>query len=153
MIISPTLALAALALPTLPPTINISSRYHALAILCYDPRYASHKPDLSDCAAIIGHNIAKPPMAGRVRSFARNPTATQLLLPHTWRTERGECNVTIDIPYIPGRIEEVAQASMLDIKRAAFEVFMECVSGADQLGGFMQIGRNMNLQVSVEAGN
>ncbi|KAL8762010.1 MAG: hypothetical protein Q9184_001927 [Pyrenodesmia sp. 2 TL-2023] len=154
MIISPTLALAALALPTSSPLTKPPSSYRALDILCYDSRYASHKPDPIDCATIIGHRIAYPPMATLVRSFARNPTATQYGLPHTWRTAQGECNVTIDIPSTPGETAwEVAEASMLDIKRGAFEVFAACVSGADQLGGLMQIGRKMNLQVRVEAGD
>ncbi|KAI4175745.1 MAG: hypothetical protein LQ346_008009 [Caloplaca aetnensis] len=155
------LALAAFALLTsayaaspynAPP--YIAPPYNALQILCYDARYATHKPELGDCAAIIGHSIAKPPIAARVRKFARRPARYQLALPHTWRTEKGECNVTIDMPPVPGETGlEVAEASMLEIKRAAFEIFLKCVAGADHLGGLMQTGKNMDLQVRVEAGD
>ncbi|KAL8654600.1 MAG: hypothetical protein Q9210_001413 [Variospora velana] len=131
-----------------------ASSYNALQILCYDARYASHRPELGDCAAIIGHSIAKPPIAARVRTFARRPARYQLPLPHTWRTEKGECNITIDMPPFPGETgREAAKASMLEIKRAAFEVLMKCVVGADHLGGLMQTGSNMDLQVRVEAGD
>ncbi|KAL8896643.1 MAG: hypothetical protein Q9207_007610 [Kuettlingeria erythrocarpa] len=164
MIVSPKLALAALALQTsayaaslynalpLDASPYLATPYKGLPVFCYDARYATDKPDLGDCAQIIGHNIAKPPMAARIRRFARNPTSYQLPLPHTWTTERGECNVTIDMPPLPGETEqEEAEASFLEIKRAAFEVFIKCVAGMDHLGGFMEAGTSRNLLVRVEA--
>lgn len=154
MIIFPTLTLSALAvaIPSSNPTLQALPSVHALDVLCYDTRYATHRPTLWDCTAIINHQIAKPPTMARNRVFSRHPTARQLLLPHSWVTERGECSVTIDIPDIPGETERVtAEASMMDVKRAAFEVLMACVVGADHLGGFMQTGRTQNLQVRVEA--
>lgn len=44
-------------------------------------------------------------------------------------------------------------ASLMDIKRAAFEVLLSCVFHADHLGGLTQTGRDKNLQVRVEAGD
>ncbi|KAL8924109.1 MAG: hypothetical protein Q9208_004246 [Pyrenodesmia sp. 3 TL-2023] len=149
MIISSTFALAGLTIPTFAPTTVLPS----VGVFCYDSRYARDQPNISDCAAIIGHKIAKPPMAAAIRTFARHPTPVQFPLPYTWRSAQGECNVTIDIPDIPGAtVREVARASMLDIKLAALEVFRQCVSSGDELGGFVQTGSSENLFVRVEAG-
>lgn len=129
--------------------------YLALAtpppIFCYDSRYASHHPALEDCAAIINQQIGQQPHMSKLRVFSHHPTDTQLLLPHTWRTDRQQCNVTIDIPVLwPSR--STAQASMDDIKRASFEVLVACVLRDEHLGGFTQAGKRGNLQVRIEAG-
>lgn len=69
-----------------------------------------------------------------------------------WRTERGECAVVIDIPELPTqKFIPAAQASMLDIKRAAFEVLMSCVVNGDHLGGITHTGVGKHLQVRIEA--
>ncbi len=54
---------------------------------------------------------------------------------------------------LPGEIvSHIALASMYDIRRAAFEVFMACVLRDDRLGGITQTGKWKNLQVRVESG-
>lgn len=122
-------------------------------ILCYDSRYAIQHPIPDDCAAIINQQIGGLPNLAVIRSFSRNPGRHQFLLPHTWATERHECNVTIDIMQLPGEIvSHIALASMYDIRRAAFEVFMACVLRDDRLGGITQTGKWKNLQVRVESG-
>lgn len=124
-----------------------------LPVLCYDSRYALFHPDLQDCATIINRQIGQASKLDMLRSFSRHPNRYQLPLPHTWATERHECNVTIDLLKLPGeRVPDVAQASLSDIKRAAFEVFLACVLRDHHLGGITQTGRLKNLQVRVEGG-
>ncbi|KAI4168897.1 MAG: hypothetical protein LQ343_006052 [Gyalolechia ehrenbergii] len=135
----------------LPLAINTTDpQATSSAILCYDSRYATDRPALADCAQIIQHQIATPPsIIHRIRTFSRKPSSYQLALPHTWKTPKEECNVTIDIPSLQ---PEIATASLLDIKMAAVEVMMECVSSGDRLGGFTETGREGHLQVTVAAG-
>lgn len=122
-------------------------------ILCYDDRYAIQHPIPADCAAIINRQIGEQPHLAVIRSFSRNPNPHQFLLPHTWTTERHECSVTIDLLRLPGEIvSNIALASMYDVRRAAFEVFVACVLRGDRLGGITQTGKWKNLQVRVEGG-
>ncbi|KAL8937386.1 MAG: hypothetical protein Q9211_003715 [Gyalolechia sp. 1 TL-2023] len=148
ILFSPGFVLSLLLLPAINRT---EPQAYASEILCYDSRYADHRPTLSDCARIIGHFIATPPSAiHRIRTFSRRPTYHQLPLPQTWKTPKDECAVTIDIP---SEMPETATASLMDVKRTAFDVLTACVYGADHLGGFTQTGRVGSLQVSVEAGD
>lgn len=59
----------------------------------------------------------------------------------------------VDIPpNLPGRKAlEVGEASMLDIKTAAFELLKKCVVDGEHLGGITTTGRDWNLQVRLEA--
>ncbi|KAL8729512.1 MAG: hypothetical protein Q9166_004684 [cf. Caloplaca sp. 2 TL-2023] len=157
MIISPTLALAALALNLVVLAVSTPTPQKLFAdmseILCYDSRYATQEPSLQDCAATINGRIALESSDTIVRTFSRNPTRYQLRLPHTWSTERQQCNITIDIPQLPKqRAGLYARASMLDIKKAAFEVMVACVVRGDHLGGVVQTGKENKLQLRVEAG-
>ncbi|KAL8897644.1 MAG: hypothetical protein Q9192_002474 [Flavoplaca navasiana] len=145
------LLLTALTLPTscllLPP-----SSLHTAAksdILCYDPRYATHRPAPHDCLTIVTHLIApNPGIAKRIRYFSRRPDSTTLPLPYTWRSSRELCAVTIDIP---GPEDVVAQATLREVKERAMEVLVRCVYGENHLGGFTQVGRENWMQVRVEA--
>lgn len=83
-----------------------------------------------------------------MRQFSRDPNSKQLPLPHTWKTERGKCGVTIDIP---GPVTQTAEATLFDIKEAAMEIFVNCVLDDSHLGGLTQVGRGYWLQVRVEA--
>lgn len=60
----------------------------------------------------------------------------------------------VDIPDTPSTmpLPTTDQASMLDIKQAAFEVLRVCVARGQHLGGFVQAGMMEALQVRVEAG-
>ncbi|KAL8853010.1 MAG: hypothetical protein Q9221_002158 [Calogaya cf. arnoldii] len=119
-------------------------------ILCYNAHYATTRPDPQDCQQIISTRIAPvPASAKRVRRFSRRPTALMLSLPHTWKTSRERCGVTIDIP---GGELEVAEASLMDIKMAASDILEECVyRDVDHFGGIMQVGKGKWLQVRVDA--
>ncbi|KAL9016471.1 MAG: hypothetical protein Q9185_006188 [Variospora sp. 1 TL-2023] len=123
------------------------------ATLCYDRRYAVRCPSIVDCIAIIRQQIPMPTRnLRRIRTFSRKPRSQELALPHTWTTSVQECNVTIDIPELPGR-SQVARASMLDIQNAALSVVTKCVQDGDHLGGFAATRNANNLLVSVEAGD
>ncbi|KAL8698950.1 MAG: hypothetical protein Q9224_001621 [Gallowayella concinna] len=141
-----------IAFTTATATLNLpfSDTAH---ILCYDPRYASHKPDPDDCAQVLSREIGMSPVISRPRTFSRRPTGSQQQLPFTWKTEQDRCRVIIDIPELPKqRAGTAAQASMLDIKRAAFGVLLECVLKGDRLGGLVQTGKESKLQLRLEAG-
>ncbi|KAL8644251.1 MAG: hypothetical protein Q9210_007347, partial [Variospora velana] len=123
------------------------------ATICYDRRYANRRPSIVDCVAIIQHQIPWPTRNLRIiRTFARHPRSQELAVPYTWTTPMHECNVTIDIPELPGR-SQVARASMLDIKDAALSVLTKCVRDGDHLGEFAATGTANNLLVRVEAGD
>ncbi|KAL8957973.1 MAG: hypothetical protein Q9193_004877 [Seirophora villosa] len=123
--------------------------------VCYDQRYATLRPSISDCVAIIQRQILQPKGSIRIRRiFSRHPTSQMLKVPHTWTTELRQCNVTIDITGPPFGAEfETAMASMQNIKDTALEVLTSCVRDGDHLGGFSATGEEKNLLVRVEAGD
>lgn len=120
-------------------------------ILCYDTRYATHHPPLDDCSEVLTREIATPHMT-RPITFSRHPIGDQFRLPHTFKTARGACAVVIDMPMTPTHAAvPPAEASMLDVKAAAFAVLKACVAHADGLGGIVQTGLRGDLQVRVAA--
>ncbi|KAI4181794.1 MAG: hypothetical protein L6R41_006397 [Letrouitia leprolyta] len=120
---------------------------------CYDYRYASFGPNPGDCADIINHQVARDPALRVPRTFSRDPNPDQFPLPYTWTTEKQLCNVTIDIPELPGRIHSVtADASRDQITQAAFDVMIACVLRDTRLGGLTSTGMRGHLFVRVEAG-
>ncbi|KAL8751237.1 MAG: hypothetical protein Q9199_006561 [Rusavskia elegans] len=149
ILISLTLTIHALNLASPPPRLHTAAKSE---VLCYDARYADHRPAPHDCLTIINHRISPHPnVAKRMRSFSRDPSSKQLPLPHTWETERGKCGVTIDIPGSDS--QTTAEATLFDIKEAAREIFVKCVLDDSHLGGLKQVGRGNWLQVRVEAVN
>ncbi|KAL8920648.1 MAG: hypothetical protein Q9208_006130 [Pyrenodesmia sp. 3 TL-2023] len=149
MIISP--ALAALALASSTSTPMKTPSLDDSPGVCYDSSHAAYRPSMDDCAAIINHQIAVAPLVAQEIIFSRNPTHSQFRLPHTWATTQNDCLVTIDIPPFPHHRghEQSEQASMADIKQAAFNVLIACVLRADRLGGFATAGRQQRLVVSI----
>lgn len=151
MIIPP--ALAALALSSSTPTPLKTPSLDDSYAVCYDSRHAVYSPPMDDCAAIINHQIAVAPLVAQEITFSRHPTDSQFRLPHTWATTQNDCLVTIDIPPFPSQraAEQSEQASMTEIKRAAFNVLMACVVRGDHLGGFGIAGKSQRLVVSIVA--
>ncbi|KAL8824078.1 MAG: hypothetical protein Q9170_008257, partial [Blastenia crenularia] len=89
-------------------------------------------------------------------NFSRHPTADEFLVPFTWLAAHGaDCMVGIDIFPIPSRRGRPAierdEASLMDVKRAAFVILVQCVLRGEGLGGIAQTGKRMGLQVRVEA--
>ncbi|KAL8811134.1 MAG: hypothetical protein Q9200_002044 [Gallowayella weberi] len=122
-------------------------------ILCYDPRYAAHKPMREDCLTVINYRIGTSPSARRLQTFSRRPVISQIQLPFTWKTKQDQCRVTVDIPELPGqKTHIVAHASLYQIERAALGVLIECVLREPHLGGMVQTGEMSRLQLRVEAG-
>ncbi len=126
--------------------------------LCYDIRHARHWPHLPDCAATITSVLARHHLPLReTLTFSHHPTAgsTQQRLPLRFHTERRRCVVELDIPNTPSsrQLPTADQASMLEVRDAAWEVLIQCVAGGDKLGGVVQVGRMGALQVSVVAGD
>lgn len=120
-------------------------------VLCYNTHYAIRPPNMKDCARIISDQLTNHNMTRRI-IFSRHPMGNQFPLPHTYKTGHNECAVVLDMPELPSqKIIPPAEASMLDVKMAAFEVLTECVVGANHLGGMIQTGKRKNLQVRVEA--
>ncbi|KAL9008091.1 MAG: hypothetical protein Q9173_006751 [Seirophora scorigena] len=149
---------------TLPTTATRTPSLSALHVpdvtpsyftVCYDQRYATRRPTISDCVAVIQQQIPKPTGSIRIRRiFSRHPGQQMLKVPHTWMTELRECNVTIDIMGPPVGTEfETAMATMQDIKDTALGVLTSCVRDGDHLGGFSATGEEKNLIVRVEAGD
>ncbi|KAI4172591.1 MAG: hypothetical protein LQ343_003438 [Gyalolechia ehrenbergii] len=142
MIVSPSLALTALALNTRPHPDNI---------LCWDSRYATKKPNLDSCTSIIAHQIVKPPFNTGPVTFSRRPIgASDYRVPHSWRTGPGGCVITIDIPELPSRPIEYEKSSLVDVKKAAIELAASCVARNAKSGGLILIGDDWNLQVRIE---
>ncbi|KAI4192067.1 MAG: hypothetical protein LQ348_003280 [Seirophora lacunosa] len=135
--------------------LNVPDVTPAYYTVCYDHRYATRRPSISDCVAIIQQQIPTPKGSIRIRRiFSRHPTSQMLKVPHTWTTQLRECNITIDITGPPfGAQFETAMASMQNIKDTALGVLTSCVRDADHLGGFSATGEENNLLVRVEAGD
>lgn len=75
------------------------------------------------------------------------------LVPRTWRHQRGSfgsCAITIDIPELPSTRIEHEVSSLVEVKKAAIELVGACVAKRPKLGGFIVIGDDMKLQVSIE---
>ncbi|KAL8839205.1 MAG: hypothetical protein Q9170_001854 [Blastenia crenularia] len=147
MIVNPVLALAAL--------VNITSSFVPIRpnsispTLCFDDRYVKSAPSYGDCATIISRQIAVRHTIN-VQTFARHPIRSEIGVPKEW-TNNGDCVVRIDIPDLPGRKEQKAEASMVDVKEAAAEVLKDCVERGEHMGGIVATGKSWNLQVSVFA--
>ncbi|KAI4179497.1 MAG: hypothetical protein L6R41_007818 [Letrouitia leprolyta] len=122
-------------------------------MLCYDPRYATTAPSIDDCLTVIADVLETGDMYKKM-IFSRHPFGIQKPLPSKWESSRKECVVVVDIPEWPSKKQKwlpVAEASMLDIKTAAFELMKKCVVDGDHLGGITTTGRDFNLQVRLEA--
>ncbi|KAL8656506.1 MAG: hypothetical protein Q9210_000221 [Variospora velana] len=123
-----------------------------IPIVCYDSRYAEFTPALAECAFIIAHLIVTPTYGTRTISFSRRPVGDQVHLPRKWNTPLDTCRIIIDIPHSGGQPFEVEEATMLQVKEAAFEVLRDCVARGHHLGGIAAVGRHRLLLVRVEGG-
>ncbi|KAL8721012.1 MAG: hypothetical protein Q9225_002217 [Loekoesia sp. 1 TL-2023] len=147
MIISPTLALTALA------PVPFSSPKPG-PIICYDSRYATQVPTHDVCISIIRHRIVTPPFNSRPLNFSRRPSDDdEFRIPHTWTDVRGggDCVVVIDIPELPDWPIPREASSLAEVKRAALDVVAACVVRRPRLGGMAAAGKNGQLIVRVEA--
>ncbi|KAL8763319.1 MAG: hypothetical protein Q9184_000875 [Pyrenodesmia sp. 2 TL-2023] len=165
ILISPLLALA-FAHPTTTTRSLITTS--ASLPLCYDTRHASHRPPLLDCVATINTVLTRyhRPLS-QFLTFSHHPSSssspspsssTQQRLPirfHYPHRRDGGCVVEIDIPDTPSTrpLASTDQASMAEIRDAAWEVLLRCVATGQRLGGFVQVGVRGALQVTVEAGD
>ncbi|KAL8762906.1 MAG: hypothetical protein Q9184_001202 [Pyrenodesmia sp. 2 TL-2023] len=156
MIISPSLALSALALNVSKPNVynpnafTPSLRHDISPVLCYDSRYATTRLHPEECRNVIRSKIVVPRFADRPMNFSRHPIQGEFPVPHTWNTRQGKCAIVIDIPDTPFRRHEKEESSISEVRTAALQVTAECVAKGARLGGVVGAGRKWGLQVRVE---
>ncbi|KAL8894606.1 MAG: hypothetical protein Q9207_008459, partial [Kuettlingeria erythrocarpa] len=116
MIISPSVALSALALnlSTGPSASTPSLRNDVSPILCYDSRYAITRLHPEDCRNVIRHKIPVTPFNERHMNFSRHPNEGDFPLPHAWYTRQSTCAIMIDIPDTPFTRIEREESSMAE---------------------------------------
>lgn len=153
MIISPSLALSALALniSTTPNASPPSLRHNISPVLCYDPRYATKRLHPEECLNVIRAKILVPKFNDRLMNFSRQPIQGEFPVPHVWNTRQGRCAIVVDIPDTPGRLPAREESSIGEVRAAAMQVLAACVAEWPRLGGFVGAGKRWGLQVRIEA--